>query len=94
MEIPRIISDAQALDFGLPITGYLCCASVRFPCLIGIVFLDRLGRFEDGGYICTSWVQNSLIIHGLLVCETVTGSRYVVCHWLQEDGLPSPDVLH
>jgi len=94
MEIPKIISDAQALDFGVPITGYLCCALVQFPCLVGIVFTDQRGRFEDGGCIRTSWVENSFILHGYLICETVSGSRYVVCHWLQEDGLPTPDVLH
>jgi len=94
MDIPRIISDAQAQDFGLPITGYLCCAAVQFPCLIGIVFSDQRGRFQDGGCIRTSWFENAYMVHGYWVVETVSGSRYVVCHWSHEGGLIPPDVLH
>lgn len=94
MGIPRSISDAQKIDFGVPVTGYLCCAEFKPPCLIGIVFTDERGRFRDGGKIRTSRIEKVFVLKEYLVCETLSGSRYVVCHWLYENGATPTDYVH
>ncbi len=37
---PKSVLDAQDIDFGVPITGYLCCAEVQPPCMTGFVFSE------------------------------------------------------
>lgn len=86
MAIPRSVLKARKIDFGMPIVGYLCCAEFKSPCLVGIVFSDGRRRFEDGSTIRTSRVQKVLQVHDHLLFETISGSRYVVCHWLYESG--------
>jgi hypothetical protein len=52
MAVPSSILDAQKVEFGVQVTGYL-------------------------------------------LCETYSGSRYVICHWWYENGaVPVVDLLH
>lgn len=93
--VPTPVSTAQVVDFGVPITGFLCCAQFLAPFLVGMVFGDKRGRFADGNNIRTSAIARVFLHKGYLLCETYSGSRYVVCHWLHESGsLPGIDVLH
>jgi len=86
---------AQKIDFGVPITGYLCCAEFQPPCMTGIVFLEARGRFEDGRSIRTSRVVRVFDLEGYQLCETSNRSRYVICHWLRENGaVPMVDIIH
>jgi len=95
MAVPRSILDAQNVDFGVQVTGYLCCAEFKPPCMVGIVFTDKRGRFADGGKIRTSKIEKVFQLKGYLLCETYSGSRYVICHWWHENGaVPVVDVLH
>ncbi len=86
--LPSSVRDAQALDFGLPITAYLCCARADFPFVIGVVFGDSKTRFRQGATIRTSPIENAFEMHGLWVCETINDSRYVVCDWTSETHPP------
>lgn len=95
MTVPRSVFDAQNVDFGIQVTGYLCCAEYEGPCIVGIVFADARGRFADGKKIRTSRIGRVFQIGGYLLCETHSGSRYVICHWWYENGAaPLINMIH
>jgi len=48
MALPTCVLDAKKIDFGVQVTGYLCCAEFQPPCVIGVVFSESRGRFTDG----------------------------------------------
>jgi hypothetical protein len=35
MALPQCVIDARKIDFGVQITGYLCCAEFEPPCVVG-----------------------------------------------------------
>ena len=51
MALPQCVIDARKIDFGIQITGYLCCAEFEPPCVVGVVFCETRGRFVDGIYV-------------------------------------------
>ena len=85
--IPSIVVKALKVDFGRPVTAYLCYARFYGYCAIGLVFGDRLGRFADGNAIHTSNVMNRTIVNGYAVLETLN-SYYVICTWASEEFGP------
>jgi len=95
MLLPRCVLDAKEIDFGVPITGYLCCAEYQLPCMTGVVFSETRGRFADGKTIRTSLVERLYELRGYQLCETYNGSRYVICHWWYANGaIPEFNMLH
>lgn len=95
MGYPKSVLDAQKIDFGSVITGYLCCVTHQRRFVVGIVFSDQRGRFRDGATIRTSLICAVQIHLGYLICETFIGSRYVVCHWQDENGSsPESRIIH
>jgi hypothetical protein len=86
MDLPRRVLDAKQIDFGWPVTGYLCLVELQPPCLLGVIFCDALKRFEDGAYIRTSALARVFQSENYLLFETFSGSRYVVCDWLDDSG--------
>jgi len=95
MGLPQCVLDAKEVDFGVPITGYLCCAEFHPPCVTGVVFSEAKGRFADGKTIRTSLVERVYELRGYQLCETYNGSRYVVCHWWYANGaIPEFNMLH
>lgn len=54
MGVPSSVLVAQRVDFGCPITGYLCCSEFKPPVLTGFVFNDARRRFRQGAHIRTS----------------------------------------
>jgi hypothetical protein len=95
MAFPKCVGDAKNIDFGAPITGYLCCAEFQPPCLIGVVFSETRGRFADGKTIRTSRIERVFELFGYHLCETFNGSRYVICHWWHENGaVPEINRIH
>ena len=95
MAFPKCVGDAKNIDFGAPITGYLCCAEFQPPCLIGVVFSETRGRFADGKTIRTSRIERVFELLGYHLCETFNGSRYVICHWWHENGaVPEINRIH
>jgi len=82
--IPIAISAAQEIDFEMPITGFLCRVQLLAPFLVGMVFGDQRERFKDGTTIRTSPIARAFMHKGYPLCETFGGSRYVICHWLDE----------
>jgi hypothetical protein len=81
--IPRIVAVAMKVDFGRPITAYLCYARLHGHCAVGLVFGDRIGRFANGNAIHTSNVLSKFMISGYTVIETLN-SCYVICAWAHE----------
>lgn len=95
MAFPKCVIDAKKIDFGVLVTGYLCCAKFQPPCLTGIVFSEARGRFADGRTIRTSQIERVYPLMGYQLCETYSGSRYVICHWWYEIGaMPVVDTIH
>lgn len=87
--IPTNVRETQPLNFGFPITAYLCCAQAEFPCVIGIVFGDAKQRFRQSASIRTSPIDNAFEMHGLWGCKTVQGRRYVICDCAHESHPPT-----
>lgn len=95
MALPQCVIDARKIDFGVQISGYLCCAEFEPPCVIGVVFCETRGRFADGKTIRSSKLQRVFELMGYKLCETYSGSRYVVCHWWYENGaVPLVSMIH
>ena len=88
--VPTTVERAMTINFGIAITGFLCCAlyDQSINCLVGIVYRESRGRFRDGSTIRTSTLRRR-IEHGVHhLFETRNGSVYVVCDWAQEGGSP------
>lgn len=81
---PACVARARSIDFGVLVTGYLCHALVdlHLECLIGVVYAERRGRFEDGAAIRSSTLEGCWEHEGFTLYRTVNGSIYVVCGWL------------
>lgn len=82
--IPGIVVEAMKVEFGVPVTAYLCSAAFLNYCAVGLVFADRFARFEDGNPIRTSNVMGTTMINGYTVLKTFN-SWYVVCSWANDD---------
>ncbi|TPG91171.1 hypothetical protein EAH72_27350 [Pseudomonas caspiana] len=95
MGLPQCVRDAKKIDFGVPISGYLCCAEFQPPCVIGVFFSETPGRFADGKTIRSSKLERVFQVKGYQLCETLSGSRYLICHWWYENGaLPAFNIIH
>lgn len=95
--MPASVERAVAVNFGVPVTGYLCCAEFDelSGCLVGIVFLENRGRFEDGATIRTSTLVGGAEHGDYKLFKTIGGSTYVVCDWAQDGANPRfQGVLH
>lgn len=81
---PACVTRARSIDFGVLVTGYLCHALVdlHLGCLVGFVYAERRGRFEDGAAIRSSTIEGCWEHEGFTLYRTVNGSIYVVCDWL------------
>lgn len=64
MALPKCVIDARKIDFGLQITGYLCCAEFEPPCVAGVVFCEARGRFVDGTTIRSSRLKRVFELRG------------------------------
>ncbi len=88
--LPSNIERALAMNFGMAITGYLCCVEYQqsIQCLVGIVYRESRGRFRDGATILTSKVCRRVEHREFNLFQTVNGSTYVVCDWALDGGSP------
>lgn len=88
--VPATVERAMAINFGIAITGFLCCALYdhSINCLVGIVYRESRGRFRDGSTIRTSPLGRRLEHGAYHLYETRNGSVYVVCDWALEGGSP------
>lgn len=88
--VPGNVQRAMATNFGIAITGFLCCAVYdhSINCLIGIVYRESRGRFQDGATIRTSTLQRRIKNGEYYLFKTINGSTYVVCDWAPDGGSP------
>ncbi len=88
--VPATVERAMAINFGIAITGFLCCALYdhSINCLVGIVYRESRGRFRDGSTIRTSPLGKRLEHGAYHLFETRSGSVYVVCDWALKGGSP------
>ncbi|GLO47139.1 hypothetical protein PPUN109347_37020 [Pseudomonas putida] len=80
---PECVTRARAAGFASLVTGYLYHAAIdlHLGCLVGIVYGERRGRFEDGAVIRSSRLEGGWEQDGFRLYRTVNGSIYVVCDW-------------
>lgn len=79
--IPAAVAEIMKMDFGMHITAYLLAAVDSPPVLMGTVFGDTTGRFQEGTSMRTSAIKNVCFIDGYALFRTVAGSLYVVVSW-------------
>ncbi|WP_043289144.1 hypothetical protein [Pseudomonas taiwanensis] len=88
--VPGSVERAMSTNFGIAITVFLCCAvyDQSINCLVGIVYRESRGRFQDGSTIRTSTLRGRIEHGAHHLFETRNGSVYVVCDWALEGGSP------
>ncbi|WP_458130265.1 hypothetical protein [Pseudomonas sp. Z2-11] len=82
---PLQVLAAAALKFRTPVGAFLWMPEVEFPCLIGRVYMDLSGRFQDGRLIRTSQIVSLTEEYGHSIARTFSGSQYLLVHL---DGNP------
>lgn len=73
----RVLS-AASMTFETPITGFLWMPYIEGFCLVGRVFMDSRGRFQDGRLIRTSAILEFTDDGDYIVARTFSGSHYVL----------------
>lgn len=84
--LPTAVADAREIFSGENVVGYLICALVRSSRLTGLLFCDDKRDYPDGLPIHTPPMVTQ---YEKGYCSVVTvegGDRYVVAHWLHENG--------
>lgn len=79
---PQVLA-AAALKFKTPVDAFLWMPVIDFPCLVGRVYMDLSGRFQDGRLIRTSQVTRLTEEDGWTIVRTFAGSHYLL---VQVDG--------
>lgn len=77
---PPLVLAAAALRFKTAVGAFLWMPEVEFPCLIGRVYMDLSGRFQDGRLIRTSQIVSLTEEHGYSIAHTFSGSHYLLVH--------------
>lgn len=77
---PRQVRAAAALKFTTPVGAFLWLPEVQFPCLVGQVFMDLSGRFQDGRLIRTSQIIRLQEERGWTIAVTFSGSYYLLIY--------------
>jgi hypothetical protein len=80
LAMPNAVVEAMSIDFGRPVTAYLCNVVFEGRVALGNVFVDRFRRFNHGNGIHTSTILSKSTIKGYVLLETLN-SVYVVCSW-------------
>lgn len=83
---PAEVIQAVSKPFSRPITGYLLAPRLMGVAVAGHIYMDALGRFEDGTLISTSAITEFCDEQGYLVADTLSGSRYVLVFSEASDG--------
>jgi hypothetical protein len=80
LAMPTAVVEAMNIDFGPPVTAYLCNVVLEGQVALGNVFVDRFRRFNHGNGIHTSTILNTSFAKGYVLLQTLN-SLYVVCTW-------------
>lgn len=83
---PEVVSALKEWQEDEAPTAFLVDVAIVFGYLVGIVYGDVHSRFLDGRRIATSTVISLGVQCGYLVAYTLSGSRYVVVTYRQEQS--------
>lgn len=83
---PEVVSALKKWQEDEAPTAFLVDVASVFGYLVGIVYGDVHSRFLDGRRIATSTVISLGVQCGYLVAYTISGSRYVVVTYRQEQS--------
>lgn len=75
---PSTVLSAVSVSFETSITGFLWMPQIEGFCLVGRVFMDSRGRFQDGRLIRTSAILEFTDDGDYIVARTFSGSHYVL----------------
>lgn len=75
---PAKVLGAAAIKFKAPVSAFLWKPEVDHPCLIGRVYMDLSGRFQDGRLIRTSRIMGVTEEQGWTIAVTFSGSHYLL----------------
>ncbi|MDU8608721.1 MULTISPECIES: hypothetical protein [Pseudomonas syringae group] len=75
---PAKVLAAAAIKFEAPVAAFLWKPQVDHPCLIGRVYMDLSGRFQDGRLIRTSRIIGTTEEQGWTIAITLSGSCYLL----------------
>lgn len=93
--LPTVIERARRAVPDTDIVGYLICALERPPRMTGLLFCDRRRLLPEGLPVHTPPISDRYWEEGYEVVVADDGGRYVVAHWLYENGaLDSFDRVH
>ena len=85
VEWPCQVLSAASMRFETPITGFLWMPQIEGFCLVGRVFMDSRGRFQDGRLIRTSTIMEFVEEGDHIVARTFSGSHYVLVQDQNDD---------
>ncbi|WP_122262510.1 hypothetical protein [Pseudomonas syringae] len=78
VEWPTQILAAATVKFEAPVGAFLWKPVVDSPCLVGRVFMDLTGRFQDGRLIRTSQIVGLTQEKDWTIARTFSGSHYLL----------------
>ncbi|PYD29617.1 hypothetical protein [Pseudomonas syringae] len=78
VEWPTQVLAAATVKLETPIGAFLWKPVVDPPCLVGRVFMDLTGRFQDGRLIRTPQIVGLTQEKGWTIARTFSGSNYLL----------------
>jgi hypothetical protein len=85
-KLPTVVEQARMAVPDSDIVGYLICALEQPPQMTGLLLCDPRRLFPDGLPIRAPAISDRFWKGGYEVLVTVDGGRFVVAHWLYENG--------
>jgi hypothetical protein len=85
-KLPKVIERARKAVADPDVVGYLLCALERPPRMTGLLFCDHARAFPEGLPIHTQPIADRHNRDGYEVVIAADGGKYVVAHWLYDNG--------
>ena len=85
-KLPKVIERARQVVADPDVVGYLLCALERHPRMTGLLFCDHARAFPEGLPIHTQPIADRYKRDGYEVVIAADGGKYVVAHWLYDNG--------
>jgi hypothetical protein len=78
VDLPSQVLLAASLKFQTRVGALLWMPEIDYPCLVGRIYLDLSGRFQDGRLIRTSQIWELIDEAGWTIARTFSGSHYLL----------------
>lgn len=78
VDFPSQVLLASSRKFQTPVGALLWMPEIDYPCLVGRIYLDLNGRFQDGRLIRTSQILELIDEAGWTIARTFSGIHYLL----------------